>query len=285
MQRSGTHRRNTTRAAFVMTSAALTAASMVAMLAWPDAAEAQRRTRRRPNATQTAANANANANANADAAASNNSRGDDPALSTLPLNQSVNLRAGTSTLTLTGSRAWPVRSALAWRNEDGMLTIMLHSSQIVCPATAGERLGLANALAIDCRNTPACRMALVMMPVSGGLTAMTSPIMDPNAQAAQLAAASSAMQNVDRNNPAAMQAALSGMQAIANRRPTTATLAWKNATGAAMSEASNGGNIELSAVNGRTIEGTLSMRFAGAPARGATGAPTLDGRFSLTLCQ
>lgn len=294
---------STRSATFVMVTAGFTAASlMVAVIAAPDDAEAQRRARRRT--TTARAQGSVNTNADADASASGDAsaiaisatsagsaapvatgpRGDDPASSTLPLNQSVNLRNGTNTLTLTGSRAWPVRSALAWRNEDGMLTILLHSNPVTCPANQGERGALANMLAIDCRGTPACRMALVMVPVNGPLTALNATVSSPNAQQAQISAAANGLRNIDRNNPTEMQAALSGMQAQTSRRPTTAILAWKTARGASLSEAGDSGNVELTAVNGRTIEGTLSLRFAGAPSRGAAGTPSLDGRFTLELC-
>ncbi|MBL8677629.1 MAG: hypothetical protein JNK05_00570 [Myxococcales bacterium] len=281
------------RATVATITTAVAAVSILVVLATPEDAEAQRRTRRRSStaAAQAAVNADAGAapNLNATAAvagtaASAGPRGDDPSSSTLPLNQAVNFRNAQGTLTLTGSRAWPVRSALAWRTEDGMLTILLHSNPVVCPANAGERGGLANMLAIDCRGTPACRMALITVPVSGPLTPMNTTVSSPSAQQAQISAAGNALQNVDRNNPAAMQAAIATMQAQANRRPTTAVLAWKNDRGASLSEAVDSGNVELTAVNGRTLEGTLSLRFAGAPSRGATGTPSLDGRFTLTLC-
>jgi hypothetical protein len=209
-------------------------------------------------------------------------RGDDPARSSLTLNNPLQLRTTANTLTMSGSRSWAARTALAWINEDRMLTVLVHSEPMVCPAAAPEHARLANALQINCPGG-ACRMLLLLVPTTGALAVSSAQIVAPAAQAQSMAALGATLSAVDRNNPAAMQAAIAQIQAQ-QTRPTTAMLAWKNSDGASMSEAATGGAFTVTAVRGRTFDGTFSVRFADPPSPNAAGAPTLDGRFTLTLC-
>jgi hypothetical protein len=250
----------------------LTALAVVA--ATTEHASAQRRPRRPPQ--------RAVPRADAGAPAQPAPRGDDPTRSSLTLNNPLNLRTTASTLTLSGSRSWTARTALAWMNEDRTLNVLVHSENMVCPAAATDRARLANALQLNCPGG-ACRMLLLVVPTTGALAVSSAQIVAPAAQAQSMAALSATLTAVDRNNPAAMQAAVAQLQAQ-QTRPTTAMLAWQNTSGESMSEAATGGTFAITAVRGRAFDGTFSVRFADPPSPNAAGAPTLDGRFTLTLC-
>jgi hypothetical protein len=244
-------------------------------------AHAQRRRRGRANNATPVAAAALVADAGA---AQPSARGDDPERSALRLNESVNLTVPNGTLTMTGSRAWAVRGAVAFLNETGQLTMVLQSNPLRCPQDVAERARLANQMQIDCVGGGSCRLAIMTVPMRLPLTPTTVNVQSPGSTSDNVRAIGAQLSQVNPNDPAAMQAAVQRLQALSNQQPGMAVLGWKNDDGRTYSEAASGGSVAITAVNGRTLTGTFSLTFAGPPAPRATGTPTLDGRFSLTIC-